>query len=607
MAFILSSSPKTGASYVPSRWRLPFAFPPRGAVLFLFCALFILPGLIGHDPWKSDDATHFGLIYSLLVNSDLHHWLIPHLAGEVWLDNPPLYYWVAALFGKIFGFILPLHDAARLASGLFAALMLGFLASTARRLSNFDAGHTLTSATPPNSASPAAILVAIACVGWVVHLHEMQPATAFLAATAATYYGLALLPLYPLRGGLIAGTATGLGFAAIGLPALLLLVPLPLLLLIVSPKFRTLTSLGGILVLLIVGSLVSAAWPLALAWFEPLLFDTWWARELADLHIVLNWPAALWGYIKLLSWFAWPALPLSLWALWRGRRHLVEPVIALPLTSFLLTLAVQSAFFEPRSLNALPLLPPLILLAVPATSSLRRGARNAMDWFGMMTFTLLAGLIWLCWVAMFFGIPTKLANNIARIEPGFIAQFSIPALAAALALTLGWLWLVFGSPRSPLRGAVHWAGGMILAWGLVISLLMPWVDYGKSYRAVVASLMAAIPVPIPARIPTSPAPTNTATNFPANAAATPCILGRDLGEPQRASLHYFAGIITQRDVIQDSKSNNKNGNKTSAQCKLLLVQSTVRDDTAPGKGWRKIWEGNRRGDRTERFRLYQRK
>lgn len=60
------------------------------------------------------------------------HWLPPRLAGEIWLDSPPLYHWTAALLGRLFGFLLPLHDAARLASGLFAGLMVAGLAGAAR-------------------------------------------------------------------------------------------------------------------------------------------------------------------------------------------------------------------------------------------------------------------------------------------------------------------------------------------------------------------------------------------------------------------------------------------------------------------------------------------
>ncbi|MDT3736176.1 MAG: glycosyltransferase family 39 protein [Denitratisoma sp.] len=537
--------------------RLPFAFPPRGAVLIAFCALYLLPGLVGHDPWKGDDVTHIGVVYSML---DDGHWLLPRMAGEIWLDSPPLYHWTAALLGWLFGFILPLHDAARLASGLYAGLMILCLAGAARHFIGAEAAR-------------GAALVAIGCLGLLVHAHETQPAIAFLAATAAIYYGLALLPQRPLRGGVVAGAALGLGFLAAGLPALIMLGPLLMLLPLISSHLRTAQSARGMLTALAVAAPLILSWPLALHWQHPASLGHWWYYELAELRTASNVPQVLWNFLKLIGWFAWPALPLALWTLWKERRRLREPRTLIPLTSFLVLLAVQSVFSDPRSLNALPLLPPLMLLAAPATLSLRRGAANAFDWFGMMTFTLLAGLIWLGWLAMVTGIPAQIAKNFARLEPGFVAHFSVPAFAVSLGLTFAWLWLIFRSPRTPQRGTAHWAAGVTLCWGLLMALWLPLLDYDRSYRGAAAALKAAVP------------------------AGSNCIAGRGLGSTQRAAFHYFAGIQTLRE-----------GSRAAAQCRLFLIQGTAQKEVLPpGAGWRKIWEGGRPSDRNERFRLYARK
>ena len=42
------------------------------------CAAWILPGLIGHDPWKPDEAYTFGLVYHVLQGGG---WIVPMLAG----------------------------------------------------------------------------------------------------------------------------------------------------------------------------------------------------------------------------------------------------------------------------------------------------------------------------------------------------------------------------------------------------------------------------------------------------------------------------------------------------------------------------------------------
>ena len=52
----------------------------------------------------------------------------------------------------------------------------------------------------------------------------------------------------------------------------------------------------------------------------------------------------------------------------------------------------------------------------------------------------------------------------------------------ALALTLGWLYLVFFTTRSPMRSVLRWASGIVLLWGMFAMLWMPWADYQKSYR-----------------------------------------------------------------------------------------------------------------------------
>ena len=534
--------------------RLPFAFPPRGAVLIALCTLYLLPGLIGHDPWKGDDITHFGVVYSMLEDGS---WFLPRLAGEIWLDVPPLYHWVAALMAKVFGLILPLHDAARLASGLFAGIMIVCLAGTTQRLVGQEAAR-------------GAVLIAIGCLGFLVHVHETQPAMALLAAAAATYYGMALMPQFPLRGGTVAGTALGLGFLAAGLPALITLGAPLVLLSLISSQLRTAQVSRGMLAALAIAIVLILSWPLALYWQEPAAFASWWGQAFAEIRPAADLPRSLWNFLKLLGWFAWPALPLAAWTLWKERRRLGELRTLIPLTSFLVLLVGQSLFSDPRSLNALPLLPSLVLLAAPATLSLRRGAANAFDWFGMMIFTLLASLIWLGWVAIVAGVPRQIASNFARLEPGFVAQFSTLAFAAALALTLAWFWLVFTSPRSPQRSSVHWAAGVTVCWGLIATLWMPWIDHDRSYRSVAVSLKAALP---------------------ANSA---CIGGRGLSDAQRAAFHYFAGIKTQRE-----------GSRAVAACQLFLTQGTAKREALPaGKGWRKIWEGHRPSDRNERFRLY---
>ena len=68
------------------------------AYLAILMVLYVVPGLVGHDPWKQDETYVFGIIYSMLQSGD---WTVPMVAGEPFMEKPPLYYWVALLFAKL--------------------------------------------------------------------------------------------------------------------------------------------------------------------------------------------------------------------------------------------------------------------------------------------------------------------------------------------------------------------------------------------------------------------------------------------------------------------------------------------------------------------------
>src|SRR6266850_4454870 len=98
--------------------------PPHPAALALLAAAFILPGLAGHDPWKTHDAVGLGIVHTMATSGEL---LVPAVAGAPWLYDPPLYHWIAALFGKLLGSLMEFHAGARLASGALLALALAFM------------------------------------------------------------------------------------------------------------------------------------------------------------------------------------------------------------------------------------------------------------------------------------------------------------------------------------------------------------------------------------------------------------------------------------------------------------------------------------------------
>ncbi len=529
--------------------------PPRGWPLAILLALYLLPGLIGHDPWKVDDAEAFGVIRDMLVRG---HWLTPTLAGQP-VFEAPLYYWIAAVLGQLLAWplatVLPLHDAVRLTSAGFALLVLGFVHLAARALYGRE-------------YAVAAPLILAGSIGFLVHAHEMQPMLVPLAAYAAAYWALAMLDRRPWMAGIAFGSALGLGLLGGGLAPMVWLLPVGLMAFVLSQqKART----GPALLL---GVLVAATWlalwlvPLALR--DPAYFAGWQRATLAHFGSTESPLDTALGYLNLLPWYALPALPLAAWTLWIKRREIATPALALPLAGFLLLWLGLCLTYQARSVPALLLLPPLVLLAVPGVPSLRRGAANAFDWFAMLSFSLLAVLLCVGWSAMVFGWPEQLAQQAVRLEPGFVGHFHwLPTLLAAFGC-LAWIWLIITSARSPFRGMAHWAAGVTLFWLLASTLWQPWVDYGKTYRPLSVAVARALP------------------------ADHGCIAGAQLGGAQRASLDYFGGITT---VPQLSAAGR--------ECRWLLTQSSGRhDEVSPGEHWKKVWEGGRPGDRNERFRLY---
>ncbi|MBV2235351.1 MAG: hypothetical protein KUL75_07375 [Sterolibacterium sp.] len=550
--------------------RFPILPPWRGLPLALICALYLFAGLTGHDPWKNDDVLHFGIAWEIYQGGD---WLAPQLAGRPWLDTPPLYYWIAALNGHLFGGLLPLHDAIRLTSGLFGALFLALLAFAGRLLHKSSTQNKKIGELEDDTrrrTGNAAPLIAIGCLGLLLPIHDTQPLIALLAASAVAYGGFALLPLRPLAGGILAGLGCGLGFLAGGILALAHLLPL-FVLLPINRHWRSATALRGLAIALFCTLLISASWPLLLASLRPAAWTLWWQSLLTSLRYQTDWWRNLPDFAKLLTWFAWPALPLALWAVWLNRRQLGHPAIALPLIGTLTSFSVLLFFGTPRPvLLALPLLVPLILQAASSAHLLRRGAANAFDWFSMMSFSFFALLIWLGGSALNFGLPAKIARNALKIAPGYQHELSLLALALAAVLSLIWFWLIFASPRSAWRGISHWAAGLTLMWSILIALWLPWVDYGKSYRSVASALQHNL----------------------AQDNLSGCLAQRGLGLPQRISFSYFAGISTHPAAAASGRD-----------CPLLLTANIA---MPLDEHWQLRWEGHRPSDRNERFRLYQR-
>jgi 4-amino-4-deoxy-L-arabinose transferase-like glycosyltransferase len=534
--------------------------PLKATLFLLVCLAWLLPGLVGHDPWKPDEAVVFGAVHEMLRSGDP---VVFRLAGEPYLERAPLYIWVSGLSARLFGSFLALHDAARLASGIFVALTLGFLSLASRELFG-------------ERSIRLAVLLFIGCLGLLIRAHEMSTDLAGLAGIALALYGLSLALRLRVWGGVVTGLGMGMAFLGDGFLPLAMLVVLLAVLPIAHAAWRTKDHAIASAVALACAAPLVAAWPLALYLRNPAWLTVW-----LDLNATTRWasssiPSAIsdLGYFtKILPWYAWPAWPLAAWAIWRSRRMLAtRKGIVLPLVAFCVFLVVVSVFGDAREVTAMPLLIPLALLGAAELDTLPRGGASALDWFGMTTFFMFASMLWVCWVAVMTGHPAGVLRWIESEVPGYHYPFRFLPFAFAVLLTLIWIVVIARSLRSPRRALVNWTAGITMVWMLVMTLGVPLVDQARSYREVSTKIVEAMP------------------------RSVRCVASLNLGDAQRALLDYFVNLRTIRLEAQDA-----------SRCRALLVQTGSR--RAPPEalhGWHEIWRGSRPGDRNESFTLYAR-
>lgn len=555
----MAKTPQIGPGW---DWTIAFdgtRTPVKTALFVLVCVVWVLPGLIGHQPWKGDEATTFGVVWHILKTGE---WLVPTLAGEPFLERPPLYYLVAALFAKVFSFALPVYDAARLASGFFTGIALLFTALASRALLDERFGRL-------------AVIIMLGTLGLILRLHEMVSDTALFATFAMGYYGLAIARQKPRWAALWLGLGLGLGFLAKGFVAPALLGAISLALPVFFRPWRVRAYGQFASLALVIALPLVLIWPAALYFHSEALFYQWLYSENWDVWRVLvlsrNAEDASY-YFRILPWYTWPALPMAMWTLWRtGLAGLARPEIHLPSLSFIVILLVLSLGPNASEAYALPLLVPLAGLAAAGVDTIRRGAVGALDWFGLLTFGVFSAALWLGWLALRIGAPENFVAWVQSYQPGFAMPFNGLAFAAALGLSLVYIATITRTRRSNRRAIVNWTSGITVFWLLAMTLWLPLIDAGRSYRSTLAELKQALP------------------------AASNCVASRGLGDAQRALLDYYIGLVTQR---------LENGE--GAECGLLLVQGVAGQESPLPVAWTKIWVGSRPGDKVERLRLYRR-
>lgn len=499
---------------------------PRWA-LVLLCIAYVVPGFVGRDPWKSADVTAFG--YMLELAHGRTPWLGPLLGGMPPETEGLLPYWLGAWAIQLAPQWVSAEMAVRLPFALLLVITLIATWYAVYYLARSPGAQPVAfafggEANPPDYARAIAdggLLALIACLGLAQLSHEVTSYLVQLSCTALIFFAVAAMPHRTVAPA-VALAAGMVGLTLAGAPALAALLGLGSMVVVVyAPGSQTDHRLRWALAL---GAITLAA--ALIAWG----LDLWRWRIVDSGSGGKEWQSLA----RLLLWFGWPAWPLALWTLWRWRKQIVSRQghrhLLLPLWFSAVSIAATITT-QPADRALLLGLPALAALAAFALPTLRRSVGALIDWFTLLFFTVSALAIWVIWIAMQTGVPAKPAANVAKLAPGFVPQFSALALVMALAATVGWCSLVWwraARNRAPIwKSLVLPASGAALGWLLLMTLWLPLLDYARSYRPQVRSVMAAL----------GPSPG--------------CVQTVGLNRAQVAALQYHGGLSLQRAGLQD--------------------------------------------------------
>jgi len=520
-------------------------------LLLVLCAVWILIGLIGHAPWKPLESTSISLIQSIVQD---HHFIAPLADGETQIESAPLYYLTAGLSAKFFSSILPIHDGARVFNSVWLTILLLMVGMSGRELWSQGVGRHAT-------------FIMIGTVGLMLSAHSLNHEIASFTALATGFYALALLHRRLNRAMLFFGVALAVGFLSDGFVPFIILIASALGLLSFK-SWREHNLVRFLLVSILIASPFMASWLVLLHQIYPVIFDAW-IKNQSNFFTYSNH----FYFLRILIWYAWPALPLAFLGLWRFRSQLLHQTkFQLMLTFFAVTFLTLGFSSQSKDINALPLLLPLVALGAGSVEQLKRDFAAALNWFAVMLFTTLGTLIWLGWIAMHFGFPAKLQERMRFLSGTYSIDFNAIAFALALLMTLTWLTVSLRAKLTKRSTVTNWAIGMTFVWGLLMTLWLPMIDHAKSYSIVFLSVKKSLPKHYL------------------------CMKSLNVGKAQSYLFRYYTNISLK--PLDRSES---------LHCDLYLIQDEKGSGRmTPGEEWQIIWQGKRAADRKESFRLFQR-
>ncbi|MBW3116796.1 ArnT family glycosyltransferase [Providencia rettgeri] len=542
-------------------------------LLFIsFLAMYLLPGIYSHSPWKQDENYSFGIIQTMYETGK---WLVPTNAGEPFMEKPPLYYWVAAITSHLFSSFMPLYDAARSASLFFSVINFSFFILLARRF--FQA----------TDFTDTRIWVAFAlyaCApGIIRHSHDMFTDVALMAGATIGLYGLlGLIQQQKMRMSalwLSLGTIVTMLSKGVFIPGVLwiCLFLSPIFLAQCRTKQFWLHSLTAGLIALI----AILPWPIQLYLQHPDLFIVWfWENNIGRFFGFsvekLGAKANLTRIPAAVSLFAFPS---GLLAVAYFLRHPIKRLFNS--NEFLLALfpLLGVVFLQisasGRALYLLPFIAPMAILGTQTLLSFPEKILNGIARFAAILWSVLILFLWACYFIALTGHQQEWLAPFSRWLPmSYQMPFSSIAFICALLITLVWFLRNKIIPN-PIPPAFHmmknWLLGLCAVWGVILTLFLGWIDYAKGFEGVFVDLNQHL-----------------SGQFTEN----DCMASDNIGESEAPMLYYYTGVLHQR---QDRFEKPE-------QCRWLIVLSkTIKP--AP-QGMELFWHNHRPDEFRENLVVY---
>jgi len=553
-------------------------------IIFALTLVYGFAGLFFRDPWKNEDAIGFGGMWTLF-RGNTFDWIVPHLAGRELSLGAPFPYWLGGSLIHLFGSWIGAANAARLYSAIcfFAtAVAIWYATYLLGRRPEVQPMALAVGGQPDRKSygmtlADGALLIFLACIGLAQNAHETTPMMAQLMGIGFILYGTVRGLDKPWQGGLWTGLGLMIVILSSNLTLSLIMVSSTIIAVLASnAKLRlrwTLTST-------VLGLIGFAIWPALWYGFNlsPELrhvAEVGWRnmpvmRSTVSLDSIGFLSVNFWAY----AWPVWPLAAISLahWGTNKSAGAWRAPHLAIPLSLFIGSLIYVLFRVEANEHDLMILIPSLAIIGAFSLPILKRNLISFIDWFAMLSFTVIAIAVWVIWFAKITGYPESTAANFARLLPGFQAQLNWLAFFIALAITGVWLaivrWRTSRAPKEIWRCLIISASGTTLMWVLLMTLWLPTINYAKTYRYVAARLSQVI-----------------STN-------TGCVNTSSLGLSQLASFDYF----TKLDLRDDPN------------CPWMLTHSQSEAQAFGSLNDKKlvlIWEDRRAADRDERLRLYE--